>query len=83
MQTQEIDIVCEDGYSIKGKLFFCDRPQKENNNKNIVIINPALAYRKPTTHTSQNFSQKIITLSSLLTTVVLVNLSIRKYMDQQ
>ncbi len=43
MQTQEIDIVCEDGYSIKGKLFFCDRPQKENNNKNIVIINPALA----------------------------------------
>ena len=39
MQTQEIDIVCEDGYLIKGKLFFCDRPQI----KDIIIINPALA----------------------------------------
>ena len=39
MQTQQIEIVCEDGYSIKGKLFFCDHAE----NKNIVIINPALA----------------------------------------
>jgi predicted alpha/beta hydrolase len=39
MPTQEIDFVCEDNYSIKGKLFFDGCPEK----KRIVIINPALA----------------------------------------
>ncbi len=39
MQTQKINIVCEDGFHLKGKLYFCDQPQDNNT----VIINPALA----------------------------------------
>ncbi len=39
MQIEEIDVVCGDGYVLKGRLFYVNHPEGQN----IIIINPALA----------------------------------------